>query len=170
MCLENLRYRILCAHTMDARRGSYGDASRKAGCWNQHVRFDERGRETERAFRAQPPRPSSTLPNFVYDLLFCCRFFSRTPGPPPFSSMNSTPADSNLPTRSLPCLVPSAQWTILRLQANGGARRLICDQASWGFEPTGTEIGRRPSRGCASSVDERNVPYARSFLMGDRSL
>jgi hypothetical protein len=26
---------------------------------------------------------------------FCCRFRSRTPGPPPFSSMNSTPADSN---------------------------------------------------------------------------
>jgi hypothetical protein len=26
---------------------------------------------------------------------FCCRFRSRTPGPPPFSSMNSTPAISN---------------------------------------------------------------------------
>jgi hypothetical protein len=25
---------------------------------------------------------------------FCCRFRSRTPGPPPFSSMNSTPATS----------------------------------------------------------------------------
>ena len=30
MCLENLRSRILCARTMDARRGSYGDAGRKA--------------------------------------------------------------------------------------------------------------------------------------------
>jgi hypothetical protein len=26
---------------------------------------------------------------------FCCRFRNRTPGPPPFSSMNSTPAVSN---------------------------------------------------------------------------
>jgi hypothetical protein len=27
-------------------------------------------------------------------LLFRCRFFSRSPRPPPFSSMNSTPAAS----------------------------------------------------------------------------
>jgi hypothetical protein len=27
--------------------------------------------------------------NFDYDFLFCCRFFSLTPGPPPFSPMNS---------------------------------------------------------------------------------
>jgi hypothetical protein len=31
MCLENLRSRILYARTMDVRRGSYGDAGRKAG-------------------------------------------------------------------------------------------------------------------------------------------
>ena len=30
----------------------------------------------------------------VHEPLFCCFFRSRTPGPPPFSSMNSTPADS----------------------------------------------------------------------------
>ena len=29
------------------------------------------------------------------NLSFCCRFRKRTPGPPPFSSMNSTPADSS---------------------------------------------------------------------------
>lgn len=33
----------------------------KPDAGNQHVRFDERGWETERLLRAQPPRPSSTL-------------------------------------------------------------------------------------------------------------
>ena len=30
-------------------------------------------------------------------LFFDCRFRSRTPGPPPFSSMNSTPAERGQP-------------------------------------------------------------------------
>jgi hypothetical protein len=52
---------------------------------------------------AHPPvRPAVTIVTKAcvcnYSLrepFFCCRFRSRTPGPPPFSSMNSTPADSN---------------------------------------------------------------------------
>jgi hypothetical protein len=31
----------------------------------------------------------------AYTFFFCCRVRSRTPGPPPFSSMNSTPAASS---------------------------------------------------------------------------
>src|SRR5918911_1296531 len=33
----------------------------KPDAGNPHVRFDERGRETERCHRPKPPRPSSTL-------------------------------------------------------------------------------------------------------------
>jgi alpha/beta hydrolase fold len=50
----------------------------------------------------RPVRPAVTIVTKAcvcnYSLrepFFCCRFRSRTPGPPPFSSMNSTPADSN---------------------------------------------------------------------------
>jgi hypothetical protein len=48
--LNRLLSRISCARTMDVRRGSYGDAGRKAGC-----------RKRSGLLRAQPPRPSSTL-------------------------------------------------------------------------------------------------------------
>ena len=38
--------------------------------------------------------------NFGYVLLFRCRFFSRTPGPPPFSSMNSNSIGNWLPDQN----------------------------------------------------------------------
>ena len=44
----------------------------KPDAGNQHVRFDERGRETERAIRLKPPRPSSTLPHAAI-FLICLR-------------------------------------------------------------------------------------------------
>ena len=64
-----------------------------------HVRFDERGRETGRRRKAKPPRPSSTLPATSepprdYLRFVGSRLRTRTPGPPPFSAMNSTPAIS----------------------------------------------------------------------------
>ena len=64
MFLENWGSRILCERTMDAGRGSYDDAGRKAGWGNQHVRFDERGRETERALQSTATAPVlDFLPN-----------------------------------------------------------------------------------------------------------
>jgi hypothetical protein len=64
----------------------------------------------------RPVRPAATLVTKAcvcnYSLrepFSCCRFRSRTPGPPPFSSMNSTPADSNARriAKSLALSVPS---------------------------------------------------------------
>jgi hypothetical protein len=39
--------------------------------------------------------PDRTIGYYARQGFLCWRFFSRTPGPPPFSSMNSTPAASS---------------------------------------------------------------------------
>ena len=60
---------------------------------------------------------------------FPCRFRSRTPGPPPFSSMNSTPADSRARriARSLAIVnevslsLSSARRTVATLRADTSA-------------------------------------------------
>jgi len=53
-------------------------------------------RKSPRTFSATADALSSrsNVQNIVYPF-FVCRFRNLTPGPPPFSSMNSTPADSN---------------------------------------------------------------------------
>jgi hypothetical protein len=42
-----------------------------------------------------PTKNRLRLVNFGYDFLFCCRFFSRAPGPPSFSSVNCLEEDMN---------------------------------------------------------------------------
>jgi hypothetical protein len=73
----------------------------------------------QRNWIASQARQSLLLPSKLRSLgrsysvrepFFCCRFRSRTPGPPPFSSTNSTPADSNARRIAKSLALVSAVW------------------------------------------------------------
>ena len=75
----------------------------------------------------RPVRPAVTIVTKAcvcnYSLrepVFCCRFRSRTPGPPPFPSMNSTPADSNARRIAKSLALVSAVWFFF-----SSARRMV---------------------------------------------
>jgi hypothetical protein len=65
-------------------------------------------------------------PAIGYGFFFCCRFRNRTPGLPPFSSMNSTPAASK--ARARPChLALSSRFLCRRTSAGPIAATPITD-------------------------------------------
>jgi hypothetical protein len=61
MCLENWRSRSYARAQWTPAVGRTVTPVGKPDAGNQHVRFDERGGKRSVLFRAQPPRPSSTL-------------------------------------------------------------------------------------------------------------